>query len=58
MTKETKKARWPDGTEIKTGSIGGLSGAAPQKLRTWEGEPGDPEAENNYLDVNDPMRYK
>ena len=55
---EARPKRWPDGTEIKTGSIGGLSGVAPQKLRTWEGEPGDPEAENNYLDVDDPMRYK
>ena len=55
---EARPKRWPDGTEIKTGSIGGLSGVAPQKLRTWEGEPGDPETENNYLDVNDPMRYK
>jgi len=25
--------------------------------RTWEGEPGDPEEENNILSVDDPQRY-
>ena len=25
--------------------------------RTWEGEPGDPDDENNMLPVDDPMRY-
>jgi len=25
--------------------------------RTWEGEPGDPEEENNMLSVDDPQRY-
>jgi hypothetical protein len=28
------------------------------KLRTWEGEPGDPDDENNMLSVDNPMRYK
>ena len=26
--------------------------------RNWEGEPGDPDDENNMLSVDDPMRYK
>jgi len=26
--------------------------------RTWEGEPGDSDDENNMLSVDDPMRYK
>ena len=26
--------------------------------RSWEGEPGDPDDENNMLSVDDPMRYK
>ena len=27
------------------------------KSRAWEGEPGDPEEENNMLSVDDPQRY-